>query len=215
MSNREQSEQKSGSLRERKKHQTRLAIHEAALRLVNDNGLENTTVERICEAADVSARTFFNYYPSKAAAVLGLPERAIPPEAAQRFRVSEGDLVPALCEVILAAADHGMDRRRIKKVVAQRPELVPEFTAWTLSVRAEFIQLARERASSDAVAMAAASLVLVGFGLAIHNHHVDDAPLGPALTEAVDLVTRVRDVPLEPLHEVTEGLFGACTGLGH
>ena len=58
-------------LRERKKQQTRVALHEAAYRLVQEQGLEGTTIDQICLEADVSSRTFFNYYPSKAAAALG------------------------------------------------------------------------------------------------------------------------------------------------
>ncbi len=59
-------------LRERKKLATRLALHEAALRLVAEKGLEAVSVDDIAERADVSPRTFFNYYPSKADAILGL-----------------------------------------------------------------------------------------------------------------------------------------------
>lgn len=59
------------SLRERKKRETLLAIHRAALDLVEEHGFDAVTTEQIAERAGVSARTFFNYYPSKDSAVLG------------------------------------------------------------------------------------------------------------------------------------------------
>lgn len=50
------------SLRERKKLATRAALSHAAWSLMVERGLEAATPEAIAEAADVSPRTFRNYF---------------------------------------------------------------------------------------------------------------------------------------------------------
>ncbi|MCF0093009.1 TetR/AcrR family transcriptional regulator [Micromonospora sp. MH99] len=52
-------------LRERKKAATRLALHESALRLAAEQGPDCVTIEAIADAANVSRRTFSNYFSSK------------------------------------------------------------------------------------------------------------------------------------------------------
>ncbi len=57
-------------LRERKKQKTREAIQRAALRLFLKQGYEETTIEQIAAAVEISPSTFFNYFPTKEEVVM-------------------------------------------------------------------------------------------------------------------------------------------------
>jgi AcrR family transcriptional regulator len=137
-------------LRERKKLATRLALHQAALQLVADSGLDAVSVEAVAERADVSPRTFFNYFPTKDDAVLGLdpdgeqhqveaflarPARETPLEALRAVAreqaaamAGETDLWPLRLRVIEAhpallgrlAAAFGRSERALAAAIAQR-----------------------------------------------------------------------------------------------
>nr|WP_009480687.1 TetR/AcrR family transcriptional regulator [Rhodococcus sp. JVH1]EJI93328.1 transcriptional regulator, TetR family [Rhodococcus sp. JVH1] len=63
--------QEKGGLRERKRLATRQLIETTAVELVGARGYDAVTVDMICAASNVSSRTFFNYFPSKDAAVIG------------------------------------------------------------------------------------------------------------------------------------------------
>jgi AcrR family transcriptional regulator len=52
-------------LRERKKRATREAIAAAAMELFKERGFDSVTVAEVAEAADVSEKTVFNYFPAK------------------------------------------------------------------------------------------------------------------------------------------------------
>jgi len=183
-------------LRERKKKLRREALHEAALRLVERQGLDGTTVEQICEEVGASPRTFFNYFPSKTAAALNLPEQIISPEAAARFRSATGELMPAICDLLADSMSSGVERTRLKKLVTEQPQLVATFTQWMGALKAEFGLLIEERAGSPEVADAAILLALSSLRTLMHRPADDTRPDSVRLLETMDRLIAVRHAPM-------------------
>lgn len=81
----------SATLRDRRRLDTERRITTRAQRLTDEHGLEGFTMEDLAEAAEVSRRTLFNYFPSKIDAVLGNPP----------------DLPPAVLASFCAGGPHG------------------------------------------------------------------------------------------------------------
>jgi AcrR family transcriptional regulator len=97
-------------LRERKKLATRRALRRVALDLIAERGFSHVTIEDIAEAADVSPRTFFNYFPSKEAALFG----------------ADPDRVAALREGVVHAAPGGTALEALRVVLAQDARAVAD-----------------------------------------------------------------------------------------
>jgi AcrR family transcriptional regulator len=58
--------------REKRKIEIRGRIEDAAYLLFKTQGIEDTSIEQICEEADVARRTFYGYFPNKHALLGGL-----------------------------------------------------------------------------------------------------------------------------------------------
>jgi AcrR family transcriptional regulator len=117
-----------GSLRDRKKQATRTAIRRVALGLVAERGFAQVTVEDIAGAADVSPRTFFNYFPSKEAVILGFgPDYGDQIRRRLRERPSAEVPLRAVCEVMV---------QELEAMAAQVAELGGDRTDWVKSLRA-------------------------------------------------------------------------------
>nr|WP_275410305.1 TetR family transcriptional regulator [Streptomyces sp. SID14478] len=76
------------------------------MRLVREHGFAGVTVEMISNEVGVSPRTFFNYFPSKEAALFALPG-SLPPALADRFADGAGkDTDSVLRDLGDVLADH-------------------------------------------------------------------------------------------------------------
>lgn len=92
-----------GGLRERKKRETRFALSQAAIRLTIERGWNNVTVEDIAVAANVSERTFRNYFANKAEAIVATHvERGRRTAEALRERPAGEPLWDALANAVVA-----------------------------------------------------------------------------------------------------------------
>jgi len=88
--------------RERKKLATRHALSSAALQLAVERGLENVTIEDITARADVSLRTFRNYFASKYEAICAIAaDRARHIGASLLERPASGPLWDAIVNAVL------------------------------------------------------------------------------------------------------------------
>lgn len=145
-------------LRERKRRATTLAIQRAAVELVLERGL-GVTVEEISRRAEISPRTFFNYFPTKEDALLG----GVPamPDAEERARFvtagPESDIVEGLAEMLARVSDEELGASEVyllrRQMLARHPELAARRLMTTRTVEAQLLDLVEERLRADAVTL--------------------------------------------------------------
>lgn len=127
--------------RTRKKLATYQALASAARELTLEHGLDAVTVEQIADAADVSPRTFFNYFSSKEEAIVGMDPgwlAAIGDEVEDR--PADEDPLTALASVLIADADALRD---VARRWALRAELVRRYPALLPRQMAGMVELER------------------------------------------------------------------------
>jgi len=114
-------------LRERKRLATRRAIQLAAIQLVADNGLDRLTVDEIGRVADISPRTFFNYFSTKEAAIVGDSPTLPDEQFIVEFVEGGGSLLDALARLFTEAVERMAEDRELtqlrRAIVKQNPQL--------------------------------------------------------------------------------------------
>lgn len=166
------------SHRDRKKQRAWQAIHDAAFRLVLTRGAADVTVEQICSDADVSPRTFFNYFPTKHDAALGLNTISVcaADEAVQGGR----DVVDDVCTVLAMTVTRIPNRARKRVLLFRRPELRNAVMLWIATLSADLTTVA-ERSTDPSTARTAVIVVLAALVESSHQKLPDSSD--PAVTK--------------------------------
>ncbi|WP_031476276.1 TetR family transcriptional regulator [Streptomyces bicolor] len=163
------------TLRERKKQRTREALLRTALELFTTQGYDDTTVDDIADAVDVSQRTFFRYFAGKEEAALALQEmtvahfleavRARPPHEAPmealRQAVLEGwdtlhDVIDAVAPVEVFL--------RMYQVVESTPVLLAAHLRRSMEIEEAIARILAEREGVDIDADPRPRLAVAVFG---------------------------------------------------
>jgi AcrR family transcriptional regulator len=118
------------SLRDRRRLRTAREIQHITLRLIRQNGFEAVTTEMIAQAADISVRTFFNYYPNKEAAAVGPPPQ-FDMGLVARFQAGRGAVVADFAELVRGTQEADAPEKdkihAIHDFLETYPSMVPAF----------------------------------------------------------------------------------------
>ena len=137
-------------LRQRKKQQTREAIHRAAMKLFAERGFDATTIADIAAAADIAPRTFFSYFPSKEEAVFAKFEPAFESfDRAMRERPPGTDALVAMREWILGMATEFTGDIEAVKLEARLKQESPAVAACDLRHMRRFERRLAEAVGDD------------------------------------------------------------------
>ncbi|SDC22450.1 TetR/AcrR family transcriptional regulator [Actinokineospora iranica] len=189
-------------LRERKKRETRFALSQAAIRLALERGLDAVSVADIAAAANVSERTFRNYFASKAEAVVATHVvRGQRIAETLRERPADEPLWDALTHAVVGqfeqapgAATPPPDDRypaALRKLLAE-PAVQHEVFRAHAAARDELTVAVADRtgtAAEDLYPQVVAAMVSAGLGTALTHWSRDPAqPLGPLLRAVFDQI---------------------------
>ncbi len=195
-------------LRERKRIATRRTIEAAALGVVVERGLENVTVDEISHRADVSPRTFFNYFTSKEAALLGNAPELPDAEIVQAYVTGSGNALQGLGALVSSTTDNegGEDAdthalrfslmKQYPQLFALRMAAMKTFEAELTGVVAERLRHEDPSLSDDDVRSRARLTTLVAFGAIRHAwaswaENETAMPLSARMAESFDQLSRI------------------------
>ncbi|WP_214413029.1 TetR/AcrR family transcriptional regulator [Sphaerisporangium fuscum] len=186
-------------LRERKKRRTHLAISEAAIALFLEHGFDQVSVTQVAEAAEVSRRTLFAYFPTKedlvvhrfadhegeaARVVRGRPPGTGPLEALRAHHLDALDRHDPM-----TGLNDRPDILALYRMLAGTPALVGRLERFKAASEAALAEALRDTAGVPPLTarLAAVQIVAVQWALALDNreHMVNGMPAHERLPAAL------------------------------
>ncbi|WP_055481843.1 TetR/AcrR family transcriptional regulator [Sphaerimonospora mesophila] len=187
-------------LRERKKAETREAVHQATIRLAVERGLDHVTVDDIVAAANISRRTFSNYFANKEDALLYGEEQRIRSllRGVRGRPLDESGWQALLGAVREMLADTGEPDREwaVRTSLCKRhPSLLARQLANHAGLERELAQAIAERDGEDARGMrprllAAAFLVALRIATNVWIEEQEARPLSEIIEETLAQIAR-------------------------
>lgn len=179
-------------LRERKKAKTHAEVQKQALRLFREKGYDNTTVEQIAEAAEVSPSTYFRYFSTKEDVVM---YNIIDPVVIESFKAQPVGLTPIQAiRVAIKSAYDGFTSEESADDLQERTKLmriVPELRAKMLDKLTQNLELLAELTaerighSADDIAVRSFAGAVIGVIISVFFH--DDENIKANLVKHIDV----------------------------
>jgi AcrR family transcriptional regulator len=187
-------------LRERKKRETRVALSRAAIRLCVERGWDNVTVDDIAAAANVSVRTFRNYFASKAEAVAAShTERTLRIADELRARPADEPLWDAIVDAVraqfdLGPAEPGRSERWMEGIrpILASPAVHGEVLKASVTAEAELADAVAARTGIEGVYPRLVAAV-IGVGIAVASREwITTDPSGSVVPHLMDAFAQIR-----------------------
>jgi AcrR family transcriptional regulator len=168
-------------LRERKKRRTHAAISDAAIALFFEHGFNQVSVAQVAEAAEVSKRTLFAYFPTKEDLVVhrladheseaARVVRARPPGAAPLAVLREHFLAGLRERDPITGLNDRPEVRDLHRMILEAPSLVARMGRFRSGAEQALAEALHETADTPEVTsrLAAAQIVAVQWTLAQDN----------------------------------------------
>lgn len=180
-------------LRERKKAETRAALAAAALRLALEKGADNVRVDEIAEAANVSPRTYNNYFASRDQAIVAgiTASRALAVASALRSRPAGEPLVESI--IAAFAEQYREPPSEALALITSTPSLREAYLDSTSSMEPPIASVIAERLGKDPLGAAVLAAAVSAAARIAVQRWVEPRPSGLVVVPAASVEDHLRE----------------------